>query len=535
MVCSVTECEADPGSPDVDVFVRKGPGDHKKRCLHFKFTALSKTNPFPEFSAVAIFDDRRVVHYNNKSKSWVRESLTEDDWTKSPAEPPGSRDWFIHQMKTLSNCGYSECSELHIFQRIIGCELEKNSDGTVSQVVFDEYGFDGEDFIAFNSDTVQWIDKNPKATETKMYWDRQTQHNQFVLHYLQTCVHWISTFNNTKKISRISSKSSTPRSQPSLNSILMAKQIEAAAELAAKEAENATIMEEKEQREKIQLLEEKQKKELDAQKSEFERLQAIKEEIPAVTPTDVIKVLESDFKDTEQNTRVVSQEDIMFLNKLGENIRMNQDSHFEMPLPFKKRPCLPDNEPLAVMRLQHLKRRLMKDQEYREHYVKFMEDVIEKGDGEEVTDEGREGQPNVHVFMGKYDQNRQVLTCLATGFYPRDIEINIRLNKVNTENQTSSGIRPNGDGSFQMRASVEIDKDDERSYDCHVIHSSLTEPVSIKWAPPDVHVFVRKDPDDHSKLNLTCLATGFYPREALQMRTNVEIDRKQSFMTDRVL
>ncbi|KAI2650252.1 Ribosomal RNA large subunit methyltransferase K/L [Labeo rohita] len=83
-------------------------------------------------------------------------------------------------------------------------------------------------------------------------------------------------------------------------------------------------------------------------------------EIPVVKPTDVIKVLESDFKDTEQNTRVVSQEDIMFLNKLGENIRMNQDSHLEMPLPFKKRPCLPDNEPLAIMRLQHLKRRLMK-------------------------------------------------------------------------------------------------------------------------------------------------------------------------------
>ncbi len=58
-------------------------------------------------------------------------------------------------------------------------------------------------------------------------------------------------------------------------------------------------------------------------------------EIPAVTPTDVIKVLESDFKDTEENTRVVSQEDIIFLNKLEENIRMNKDSHLEMP-----RPCL---------------------------------------------------------------------------------------------------------------------------------------------------------------------------------------------------
>ncbi|KAG1924936.1 hypothetical protein F2P79_025858 [Pimephales promelas] len=78
-------------------------------------------------------------------------------------------------------------------------------------------------------------------------------------------------------VSRISSKSSTPISQPSLNSILMAKRIEAEAELAAKEAEYAAIMEEKEQRERIQLLEERQKRELDAQKSEYERLLAVKE------------------------------------------------------------------------------------------------------------------------------------------------------------------------------------------------------------------------------------------------------------------
>ncbi len=141
-------------------------------------------------------------------------------------------------------------------------------------------------------------------------------------------------------------------------------------------------------------------------------------EIPAVTPTDVIKVLESDFKDTEENTRVVSQEDIMFLNKLEENIRMNKDSHLKMPLPFKKRPCLPNNEPLAVTRLQHLKRRLMENQEYREHYVKFMEDVIENGDAERVVDEGKEGEkwyiPHHEVYHSKKPGNlRVVFDCSA--------------------------------------------------------------------------------------------------------------------------
>lgn len=69
-------------------------------------------------------------------------------------------------------------------------------------------------------------------------------------------------------VSWVSSKSSSPLSRPSLNSILMAKRIDAAAELAAKEAEYAMIMEKREQRERIQLIEEKKRRELDAQISE---------------------------------------------------------------------------------------------------------------------------------------------------------------------------------------------------------------------------------------------------------------------------
>lgn len=83
----------------------------EKHYLHFKFTVLSKANTFPEFRAEAVADGRRIVYYNNKDKSWVRSSHTD-----SPPEPPESRDWFIHQMKTLSNCSDSQCSgEFHAF------------------------------------------------------------------------------------------------------------------------------------------------------------------------------------------------------------------------------------------------------------------------------------------------------------------------------------------------------------------------------------------------------------------------------------
>ncbi|XP_051727527.1 patr class I histocompatibility antigen, B-2 alpha chain-like [Ctenopharyngodon idella] len=263
---------------------------HQERhFLHYKFTVLTKADTFPEFSAEVVADDRQIKHYSNEERVWI---LTEDDRTKASKDPPDSRKWFIRQIRTLTNCIDSQCSELHVLQRIIGCELEKLPDGTVNLTVFDEYGFDGEDFISFNSDTMQWIDKNPKAKETKEKWDRQTERNQFMKYFLKTCMTWISAFNNTNKSS-----------------------------------------------------------------------------------------------------------------------------------------------------------------------------------------------PDVHVFSRKSadDHSNLVLTCLATGFYPRDVQMNIRLNRNILEDQTSSGIRPNNDETFQMRISVKINRNHEGSYDCHVIHSSLRKPVSVKW------------------------------------------------------
>ncbi|GAA6067422.1 uncharacterized protein LOC113067232, partial [Tachysurus ichikawai] len=115
-------------------------------------------------------------------------------------------------------------------------------------------------------------------------------------------------------------------------------------------------------------------------------------ELPPVTPAEVIKVLESDFKDTGENSKTVSQDDIFFLTKLQQSIRKNDQGHYEMPLPFKIRPHLPDNKQMAIVRLNHLKRKLLKDERYKEHYLKFMEEVIERGDAEEVQDKGKDGE-----------------------------------------------------------------------------------------------------------------------------------------------
>uniref|UniRef100_W5LKI1 Ig-like domain-containing protein n=1 Tax=Astyanax mexicanus TaxID=7994 RepID=W5LKI1_ASTMX len=95
--------------------------------------------------------------------------------------------------------------------------------------------------------------------------------------------------------------------------------------------------------------------------------------------------------------------------------------------------------------------------------------------------------PAVYMFAKKSvrDSRKLTLTCLITGFYPKDVKMSLRGNSTSLPDHliTSSGVRPNHNGTYQLRKSVEIQEDDKADYYCHVSHSSLTEPVIKQWEP----------------------------------------------------
>lgn len=135
-------------------------------------------------------------------------------------------------------------------------------------------------------------------------------------------------------------------------------------------------------------------------------------------PMDVISVLESDFKDTKGDDKTVSQEDLMFLSTLKDGIKKNAQGHYEMPLPFKKRPSLPDNKRLAEIRLSHLQRKFSRDENYKRDYTTYMKEIIERGDVEEVPTDGTEGErwyiPHHGIYHPqKPDKLRIVFDCSA--------------------------------------------------------------------------------------------------------------------------
>uniref|UniRef100_A0A8D0A7E3 Ig-like domain-containing protein n=1 Tax=Sander lucioperca TaxID=283035 RepID=A0A8D0A7E3_SANLU len=93
--------------------------------------------------------------------------------------------------------------------------------------------------------------------------------------------------------------------------------------------------------------------------------------------------------------------------------------------------------------------------------------------------------PKVHLFTRNTKVEANILlTCLATGFLPKDITLRMKMNgRILTpvDGVVSSGVRPNGDDTFQRRDSVEILRTDVSTYTCEVIHQASNLHVEEEW------------------------------------------------------
>ncbi|XP_074826702.1 major histocompatibility complex class I-related protein 1-like isoform X2 [Natator depressus] len=76
------------------------------------------------------------------------------------------------------------------------------------------------------------------------------------------------------------------------------------------------------------------------------------------------------------------------------------------------------------------------------------------------------------------------LSCRVHGFYPRNVDVVWLKKGVAMPQETNKwGVVPSGDGTYQTRATIEIDPSSETDYTCCVEHPSLTEDLRVPWTP----------------------------------------------------
>ena len=69
---------------------------------------------------------------------------------------------------------------------------------------------------------------------------------------------------------------------------------------------------------------------------------------------EVAKMMEADFSEWKHEEKVMSQDDLKFIQVIQQGIKQDADSYYVMPLPF--RDGKPDNRAMAQKRFDHLKR-----------------------------------------------------------------------------------------------------------------------------------------------------------------------------------
>ncbi|CAB1351121.1 unnamed protein product [Coregonus sp. 'balchen'] len=142
-------------------------------------------------------DGVQMVHYDSNSQravpkqDWMNKQTDTQYWDKQTWILLVSQQTFKAGVDVLKQ-RFNQSEGVHTCMRMVGCEWDEDTGVTEG---FDQYGYDGEDFVAFDLKTKTWIAPTPQAVISKHKWDRNIANNEQQKHYLtQTCIDWLKKY-----------------------------------------------------------------------------------------------------------------------------------------------------------------------------------------------------------------------------------------------------------------------------------------------------------------------------------------------------
>ncbi|XP_041664219.1 major histocompatibility complex class I-related gene protein-like [Cheilinus undulatus] len=170
-----------------------------KHSLIYVFTASSGVAEFPEFLGVGMLDGVQFGYCNSTAhtvvprREWIKEFFKDSpqdlEWYSAECL---DHHYFFKAHIDIMMHRLNQSEGVHILQKMSGCEWDEETGETVG---YNQYGYDGEDFLALDMETLTWVAPNPKSFMTKLRWDTEKanlkMNKDFHMHI---CPKWLKKY-----------------------------------------------------------------------------------------------------------------------------------------------------------------------------------------------------------------------------------------------------------------------------------------------------------------------------------------------------
>ncbi|XP_057211311.1 major histocompatibility complex class I-related gene protein-like [Triplophysa rosa] len=175
-------------------------------------TVVCKNKNISEVTAVGMVDDEVIMYFNSNTlkvvprTDWIKKIEVGEYWNRRTEHALAILKAYentLHNIMDLFNN-----SDIHTFQMMYGCELE--DDGTTRG--YWKFGYDGDDFISFDKNTLSYTAANHQADIIKDKWDTDRAKAKYWQQYLENaCIEWL------RKIVRYGKDSLEKKSAPEVS------------------------------------------------------------------------------------------------------------------------------------------------------------------------------------------------------------------------------------------------------------------------------------------------------------------------------
>ncbi|XP_074076465.1 H-2 class I histocompatibility antigen, Q9 alpha chain-like [Macrotis lagotis] len=151
----------------------------------------------PGFVIVGYVDDREFVRFDGAGPgstraAWMGQMDREDPeyWERETRASKNAAQVFGAGLETLRGYYNQSRGGAHTLQRMYGCEV---SDGRLLRG-FEQYAYDGQDYISLDTDTWTWAAVPPQAEITKRKWEAGSVAERRKAYLEEECVLWLQKY-----------------------------------------------------------------------------------------------------------------------------------------------------------------------------------------------------------------------------------------------------------------------------------------------------------------------------------------------------